>query len=151
MQPAKAAATPTPASSDADWSNIDTRGGTAGAVRRRLEARVSRAQIARELGVTKQTVTYHARRLGFGRDARFAGRHDWKSIQEYYDQGHSIRECCAAFGCTPGAWHAAKRRGAITTRPPEIPIDELLVAGVHRNRVNIKRRPTSGRIKTTPL
>jgi DNA-binding CsgD family transcriptional regulator len=139
-------ATPIPAAAF-DITSVDTRVTTRNAIRRHLEEGLSRAQTARALKLTKQTVTYHARRLGFGSDARFAGRYDWKQIQAYYDRGHSIRECCAAFGSTPGAWHDAKRRGAITTRSAAMPIDELLVAGTVRNRMNLKRRLIAEGIK----
>jgi HNH endonuclease len=108
---------------------------------------LSRADTARALGLTKQTVTYHARRLGFGVDSRFAGRFDWKAIQAYYDAGHSIRECCASFGCTTGAWHDAKRRGAIATRPVAMPIDQLLVMGAARNRLHLKKRLLAAGLK----
>jgi DNA-binding CsgD family transcriptional regulator len=120
---------------------------TGDAVRRHLEDGLSRAETARALGVTKQTVTYHARRLGFGVDARFAGRFDWQAIQAFYDQGYSIRECCRAFGCTVGAWHDARRRGAITTRPAAMPIEDLLVLGTPRNRMHLKQRLLAAGLK----
>jgi DNA-binding CsgD family transcriptional regulator len=121
-------------------TTADARVRTGDAVRRHLEAGLSRAETARALGVTKQTVTYHARRLGFGADSRFAGRYDWKAIQAFYDQGHSIRECCTAFGCTVGAWHDAKKRGAIVTRSAAMPVEELLIVGTRRSRMHLKKR-----------
>ena len=54
---------------------------------------MSITSIADELGVVKSTVCYHARRLGFLGDDRFARRYDWAEIQRYYDEGHSIRAC----------------------------------------------------------
>lgn len=48
-------------------------------------------------------------------------RYDWKAVQEYYDAGHSQRECRDKFGFVPGAWTKAARRGDITTRPEDDP------------------------------
>lgn len=105
-----------------------------------LEAGHSRREIARMLGLTKQTVTYHARRLGREIDERFARRYDWNLVQQYYDDGHSVRECCAAFGCSSASWHEAMRRGALITRPAARPLDELLVTGRPCNRGYLKQR-----------
>jgi len=46
---------------------------------------MSKSAIARTLGVTKSTVSYHARRLGERVDERGARRYDWSLIQQYYD------------------------------------------------------------------
>jgi DNA-binding CsgD family transcriptional regulator len=105
-----------------------------------LEAGHTRREIARLLGVTKQTVSYHARRLGAGIDERFARRYDWELIQRYYDAGHSARDCCAAFGCSSASWHEAMRRGALVTRPVAKSLDEILVAGRACNRGYLKQR-----------
>jgi DNA-binding CsgD family transcriptional regulator len=42
---------------------------------------------------------------------------DWKAIQEYYDEGHTIEECKERFGVSYGAWDKAAVRGDIVTRP----------------------------------
>jgi IS30 family transposase len=83
--------------------------GTRELVRRLLASGLSRAEVARELGLTKGTVSYHARRLGEDVDARCARRYDWAAVQTYYDAGHSVRECQAgARGCR----HPVPRRRA---------------------------------------
>jgi len=53
-----------------------------------LENGLCRAHIARRLGVSKGTVSYHARRLGATVDSRCARRYDWAEIQNYYDAGN---------------------------------------------------------------
>ena len=100
----------------------------------------TRAEIARQLGVTKATVSYHARRLGAPIDSRCARRYDWRAVQEYYDRGHSIRECQAKFGFSKETWHSAVRRGAVKARPAKMPSSEFFVAGVHRSRTYLKKR-----------
>jgi DNA-binding CsgD family transcriptional regulator/predicted DNA-binding protein YlxM (UPF0122 family) len=101
---------------------------------------LSRAEIARRIGITKATVSYHARRLSAPVDARCARRYDWQAIQRYYDLGHSMRECRAQFGFSSQTWHEAVKRGAIVARPAALPLEELLVAGTYRNRCNLKLR-----------
>jgi len=101
---------------------------------------LSRAEAARQLGLGKGTVSYHARRLGLPVDERGARRYDWTVVQRFYDDGHSVRECIAAFGFGHKTWQGAMKRGAIVTRPQRTPTDELFVAGHLRNRGNLKRR-----------
>lgn len=109
-------------------------------VQRLLAAGLARSDVARELELSKSTVTYHARRLGLTVDPRPARRYDWSVIQRRYDAGHSVRECCAMFGFSSATWSKAVSRGAIVARPTEMPIEELLARGAGRNRNHIKRR-----------
>jgi DNA-binding CsgD family transcriptional regulator len=109
-------------------------------VRELLERGVARADIARALGVTRATVSYHARRLGAEIDERCARRYDWAAVQRYHDQGNSMRECVARFGFSAGSWHDARNRGDLIVRPARTPIAELLIAGTYRGRRNIKLR-----------
>lgn len=105
-----------------------------------LTTGLSRAEIARRLGIGKGTVSYHARRLGAPVDDRFARRYDWSAIQIYYDAGRSLDECITRFGFSRHAWHEAVKRGVIVSRPAAMPLKELLVAGVYRGRRNLKLR-----------
>jgi DNA-binding CsgD family transcriptional regulator len=101
---------------------------------------VNRAEIARRIGVSKATVSYHARRLGAPIDDRCRRRYDWTAVQHYYDLGHSIRECAAAFGCTTSTFTDAVKRGDIVSRPHARPLNEVFAANTHRNRGGLKRR-----------
>jgi DNA-binding CsgD family transcriptional regulator/5-methylcytosine-specific restriction endonuclease McrA len=101
---------------------------------------LTHVEIARRLGVSKPTVTYHAGRLGSPIDHRCGGRFDWTVIQRYYDEGHSVRDCIKAFGFSSASWSAAVKRGAIVARPSATPMSELLVAGTYRGRNNLKLR-----------
>ncbi|MDQ6777715.1 MAG: helix-turn-helix domain-containing protein [Actinomycetota bacterium] len=105
-----------------------------------LAAGVARAEIARRLGISKATVSYHARRLGETIDERCARRYDWEAVQRYYDEGHSVRDCMKAFGFSAASWFDAVNRGALVARPSATPISELLVAGTYRGRFNLKAR-----------
>ncbi|MGE5636473.1 MAG: helix-turn-helix domain-containing protein [Nocardioidaceae bacterium] len=113
---------------------------TRGRVATLLAQGIGRAEVARRLGLTKSTVSYHARRLGEEVDSRCARRYDWGAVQGYYDLGHSVRECQARFGFSSASWTSAVKRGAITPRPAALPLAELLVAATYRGRMNLKAR-----------
>jgi transposase len=105
-----------------------------------LRRGLSKGAIARSLGVSKSTVSYHARRLGERVDERGARRYDWAAVQRYYDEGHSVRACIERFGFSRQTWHAAVKRGAVTPRAHPMPLDRLLVADTYRSRHNVKLR-----------
>ncbi|HLI96996.1 MAG TPA: HNH endonuclease signature motif containing protein [Candidatus Baltobacteraceae bacterium] len=65
-------------------------------------------------------------------------RYDWSIIQAFYDEGHSYRECKAKFGFNAMAWHKARRRGEISSRPLGMPLDELLSRGGSRHNVKLR-------------
>jgi hypothetical protein len=98
-------------------------------VRRLLETGATGAAIARELGISKSTVSYHKRRLGHAIDTRCNRPYDWELVQRFYDVGHSITECQEQFGFARKTFMDAASRGAITTRPPAAPIATYLVKG----------------------
>lgn len=116
-------------------------------VGRLIQERVSHAEIARRLGISKATVSYHARRLGARLDEAAGRRYDWDAIQTYYDEGHSVRECMRTFGFSSSSWSDAVRRGAVLARPSATPLAELLVAGTYRGRHNLKLRLLSAGLK----
>jgi hypothetical protein len=105
-----------------------------------LKQGMSCSAIAKKLGLSRSTVSYHARRLGRPVDERGARRYDWQQVQRFYDRGHSVRECIAQFGFSRQTWHAAVQRGAIVPRAFPMPLDRLLVADTYRSRHNVKLR-----------
>ncbi len=112
-----------------------------------LDSGCTHVEVARALGVSKATVSYHARRLGKSIDERCARRYDWDAVQLYYDRGHGVRACMEAFGFSAASWSAAVRRGAVVARPQATPIDEMLVADRYRGRHNLKARLLSDGLK----
>ncbi len=101
---------------------------------------MTQAEAAFELGLSKATVSYHARRLDVPRDERASRRFDWTRIQQAHDGGLSARECCARFGCSRSAWAEAVRTGRLRARSHLIPIEELLVEGRRCNRGHLRKR-----------
>jgi hypothetical protein len=101
---------------------------------------LSRAEIARRLGVGKGTVSYHARRLGAPVDERGARRYDWRAIQRFYDEGRSLSECQAQFGFSRASWQEAVRRGVLRPRPRALAVTQLFTPATPRGRTNLKRR-----------
>jgi DNA invertase Pin-like site-specific DNA recombinase len=71
------------------------------------------AEIARELGVSKPTVSYHARKLGIPAEEKFTCRYDWEELQRFYDAGHSITACQRRFGFARATFVDAAKRGEI--------------------------------------
>jgi len=124
-----------------------TRQATRQAVAERLAAGLSKTEVAKGLGITKATVSYHVRRLGAAVDLRCARRYDWSRIQAYYNQGHSLAECQDQFGFSRQSWFATVNRGALRPRPTAMAIEELCVAGVLRSRHNVKNRLLAARLK----
>jgi DNA-binding CsgD family transcriptional regulator len=105
-----------------------------------LERGVSRAETARRLGLSRSTVSYHAKLLGGTIDRRFAVRYDWEKVQAYYDTGRTVRECAAAFGFSTWSWQQAVRRGDVRARPTTRPFDETFAPNTHRSRGYLKAR-----------
>jgi regulatory LuxR family protein len=105
-----------------------------------LEAGMSGAVIARELGISKSTVSYHKRRLGHMIDTRCNRRYDWDAVQRFYDLGHTISECQERFGFARKTFMDAAARGAVKTRPNCAPLAEYLVVGRRVNRTHLKGR-----------
>jgi hypothetical protein len=108
---------------------------------------MTRAEVARRLGLAKSTVTYHAQRLGEEIDGRFGRRIHWSLVQAYYDAGHSVRECAKAFGFSTCAWTHAAQRGIVTARPAFKPADEIFAANTRRGRGHLKERLLRAGIK----
>ena len=105
-----------------------------------LEQGLSGAAIARELGISKSTVSYHKSRLGYSTDVRCNRRYDWDAVQRFYDAGHSITECQEQFGFARKTFMDAAARGAVATRPHGAPLAVYLVAGRQTNRTHLKTR-----------
>jgi hypothetical protein len=115
-------------------------GATRASVACLLDLGLSQTQIAKELGVSKPTVCFHARMLGVPPDVNYSRRYDWPAIRSFYESGHSMTACMARFGFSRNAWWDAIRRQAIVPRERLEPLEEVLAAGRRRNRNHVKRR-----------
>jgi DNA-binding transcriptional ArsR family regulator len=133
-----------PSAVDANICSMNTRE----KVRKLLDDGLSQSEVARRLGLSRATVSYHARRLGFAGREACARRYDWAVVQAYYDLGHSARACQAFFGFCSKTWHDAMRRGAILTRPAAAPVDTYLINGRRTDRGHLKRRLLAAGLKS---
>jgi Homeodomain-like domain/HNH endonuclease len=116
------------------------RGQTREAVARLAAEGLSQGAIARALGVSKPTVCFHMRMLGVPPQEDFVRRYDWDEIRLYYEAGHSMTECQRRFGFSRSVWWDAIRRGAITPRPRQAPLELVLTEGRRRSRYHVKTR-----------
>src|SRR5437868_1716749 len=121
--------------------------GTRDAVAVLLDEGLTRAAVSARLGISKATVSYHAKRLGRPGSPACGRRYDWAEVQRYYDAGHSISECQRHFGFAKAAWGNAARRGAVVARPQATPLANMLVRGSRHGRWNLKRRLIAAGLK----
>lgn len=105
------------------------------------------AEIARRLGISKSTVSYHRRRLGQPIDTRCNRRYDWAAVQRFYDEGNTITQCQEHFGFARKTFMDAVGRGVLTTRPQAAPVSEYLVRNRRVNRTHLKRRLVAAGLK----
>jgi hypothetical protein len=144
-QPADTVARPRPAQSEAM---------TRERVAQLLSCGIRRVDIANTLGVSKSTVSYHARRLGADVDERCRRRYDRVAVQEYHDTGRGVRECAREFGFATSTWYAAVKRGLIVPRPSFRTPAELFAENTHRNRGHHSQTSTfagrNGRSRLVP-
>jgi 5-methylcytosine-specific restriction endonuclease McrA len=110
------------------------------AVKEGLAKGMQQSEIAKQLGVRKSTVAYHARGLGYAPDDKFNRRYDWEAVQRAHDSGMRASECVLHFGFSNATWCSAVKRGDIVPRPHLIPLDQLLVRGRRTGRDHLKGR-----------
>lgn len=113
---------------------------TRDAVKRGLAEGKCQAEIARELGLRKSIVAYHARGLGHAPNEKFNRRYDWEAVQRAHDSGMRAHECMRRFGFSSASWSSAVKRGDIVPRSHLIPIEELLVRDRRTGRDHLKLR-----------
>ena len=88
---------------------------------RRIEGLLSRGvpklRIAEELGITRETVSRVAARLGYPSRRRGKDMRDWAKIRSFYEAGNSAAETMRRFGFGASTWTAAIARSEINPRP----------------------------------
>ena len=103
--------------------------------------------IVAEVGCSKSTVNYYAKKLGTAKKLRV---YDWKAVQAYHDQGNHMSDCRKHFNFSKDAWDKAVQRGELMPRPWKIPLEDILVSGRNTAGV-ISRTACSGRADGRPL
>jgi DNA-binding CsgD family transcriptional regulator/5-methylcytosine-specific restriction endonuclease McrA len=86
-----------------------------------LDEKLSGLEIAKRLGVSHSTVSRLAARMGRRLAPARGSKFEWDAIRGYYDEGHTIAECCRRFGMSRGAWDRAVTRGDVVPRPKPAP------------------------------
>jgi hypothetical protein len=96
-------------------------------------------QIAKSLGVSLSVVSSVAIRAGYRTRPGPPRKYDWEAIREFYDAGHTRRECRERFGVSAGAWDSAVARGDVVPRKRPDPIKHS-----HRTRQAVARMLEDG-------
>lgn len=65
-------------------------------------------------------------------------RYDWKAIQQYFDQGHTYRECMTRFGFSSYAWNAAIRSAKLRAFARRTRVSEFISSC--KNRWSLRSR-----------
>ena len=87
-------------------------------IERLLRLGLPKVEIARRLGISRETVARVGARVGFPAKRRGPDDHlDWRAVLAFYEAGHSAAECQRHFGFSNSTWTAAINRGDITPRP----------------------------------
>jgi hypothetical protein len=97
-------------------------------------------EIAEEVRCSKATISYHASRLEGYRPKGHGVKFDWALVEQFYEDGHSPKECKEKFGISNGAWGAALKSGKIKSRHRKPLTSELLVEGSRFSRTHLKKR-----------
>jgi DNA-binding CsgD family transcriptional regulator len=87
-----------------------------------LEQGLIQTEICQRLGISRSVVSRVALRLGRRSRPGRRCRYDWAAIRQYYDNGHTARECRERFGFSSGAWDQAVTRGDIVPRAKPDPV-----------------------------
>ena len=82
-----------------------------------LQQGYSYNQIKKTLHCARSTIAYHAELQGLRKKnpnkVKASLKYDWNEVQQYYDEGHTARECGKKFGFSPGTWVLAVKEGRI--------------------------------------
>lgn len=83
------------------------------------------SEIVEEVGCSKPTICYHARKLGIPKQTKF--RYNWSEVRKYHET-HGVNQTIAHFGMSNRTWEKAIFRGDIKSRGRKIiPLQDLLV------------------------
>jgi Winged helix-turn-helix DNA-binding len=83
-----------------------------------LETGVSYKEISKQLGISKSTISYYAKRLDLMRGQSFDKIiYDWEAMQLYYDEGHCLLEVAQYFNIKYAAVLGGSGRGKLKTDP----------------------------------
>jgi hypothetical protein len=102
---------------------------------------LSYMQVMKKLNCSKSNISYYAKKLKLHRGKKqLFVRYNWEEVKNYYEAGHSAKECIRKFGFTFKTWSSAIKRGVIEKRDHIIPIEQVLVKGRHTHTYHLKHR-----------
>jgi hypothetical protein len=91
------------------------------------------------VGCSKSVIAYHANRIGLSKFKK--GKYDWKEVQDYINEGNTVRATIRHFGMSTRAWLKATRAGEVKSLGQQIiPIEDLLRENSNHSRYHAKAR-----------
>lgn len=128
-------------------------------------------EIIREVGCAGSTIAYHAKQIGKQQYTFTRKNRDWEAIQEYYNEGYTLKEVCKKFDISDSSiryamdkkWFATAsdyaRRQSLLKKQQELAeegvyrkrmiksMEEVLVENSYYSRADLKKRLVSEGIK----
>ncbi len=93
-------------------------------------------EIVAEVGCAKSTVAYHAKNVKPPPNYKV---HDWAEVQQYYDAGHSGRQCMKQFGICAAVWYNARKQAKIALREDKpLSLEVLTAQGRNTSRAHLR-------------
>lgn len=88
-------------------------------IRELLKEGKNTPEISKILGVCKATISYHRKKIGMGIFIINKNIYDWKEIDRYINDGHSLLEASNFFRINKNTLSIARRRGDLTYKTIE--------------------------------
>ena len=102
-----------------------------------LEQGLSYKEISEKTKLTKATISYHAKKLGFGKPKKVA---DLSQLKSLYDSGLSLAECAKKLGVSKDTVSKAVKKGLVQVRSKSLDFDKMFVENSDTRRHLIKQR-----------
>ena len=103
---------------------------------------LSYREIERRLGCARSTISYNATKIGY--KSVFCKPEkifDFDKLQEFYNEGKSVKECCKTFNIGAARWYAEVAKGNLKLRNRErTNLNDVMIESSGFSRRSLKKR-----------
>lgn len=111
---------------------------TAQKIKELLSQGKNNKEISEILGIRPASVSYHFKRL---KQQSQSKKIDWCKVQNFYDEGNSVRQCLDFFKISSSAWMKAVKRGDVKAKSfQKISVNLLLKEDVEVSSARLKEK-----------